>query len=87
MIEKYAGKNNSKYKIFITNKIIPSIELNKYINKTSKVLIITDSGIPKKYIKALKVKIKNAKVYYLHTIPQGRHQNHLRFFKKLLKNL
>ena len=62
MIEKYAGKNNSKYKIFITNKIIPSIELNKYINKTSKVLIITDSGIPKKYIKALKVKIKNARV-------------------------
>ena len=82
MIEKYAGKNNSKYKIFITNKIIPSIELNKYINKTSKVLIITDSGIPKKYIQALKVKIKNAKVY-LHTIPQGEASKSFKIFQEM----
>ena len=86
MIEKYAGKNNSKYKIFITNKIIPSIELNKYINKTSKVLIITDSGIPKKYIKALKVKIKNAKVY-LHTIPQGEASKSFKIFQEIIKKL
>ena len=86
MIEKYAGKNKSKYKIFITNKIIPSIELNKYINKTSKVLIITDSGIPKKYIKALKVKIKNAKVY-LHTIPQGEASKSFKIFQEIIKKL
>ena len=86
MIEKYAGKNNSKYKIFITNKIIPSIELNKYINKTSKVLIITDSGIPKKYIKALKVKIKNARVY-LHTIPQGEASKSFKIFQEIIKKL
>ena len=86
MIEKYAGKNNSKYKIFITNKIIPSIELNKYINKTSKVLIITDSGIPKKYIQALKVKIKNAKVY-LHTIPQGEASKSFKIFQEIIKKL
>ena len=38
MIEKYAGKGSSKYKIFITNKTIPSGELNKNINKNCKVL-------------------------------------------------
>ena len=61
MIEKYAGKGSSKYKIFITNKTIPSSELNKNINKNCKVLIVTDSGIPMKYIRALKDQIKNAK--------------------------
>ena len=70
MIERYAGKGISRYKIVITDKSIPSLELNKNISKNSKVLIITDSGIPKNYIKALKDKIKKSEVY-THIIKKG----------------
>tara|TARA_B100001741_G_scaffold134395_1_gene110706 strand:- start:42 stop:1106 length:1065 start_codon:yes stop_codon:yes gene_type:complete len=70
MIERYAGKGISRYKIVITDKSIPSLELNKNISKNSKVLIITDSGIPKNYIKALKDKIKKSEVY-IHIIKKG----------------
>ena len=86
MIEKYAGKGSSKYKIFITNKTIPSSELNKNINKNCKVLIVTDSGIPKKYIRALKDQIKNAKIY-LHTIPEGETSKSFKIYQEIIKKL
>ena len=86
MIEKYAGKGSSKYKIFITNKIIPSNELNKNINQNSKILIVTDSGIPKKFIKELKDQIKNSKVY-LHTIPHGEASKSFKIYQEIIKKL
>ena len=86
MIEKYAGKGSSKYKIYITNKIIPSSEINKNINKNCKVLIVTDSGIPKKYIKGLKNQIKNSKIY-LHTIPQGEASKSFKIYQEIIKKL
>ena len=86
MIEKYAGKGSSKYKIFITNKTIPSGELNKNINKNCKVLIVTDSGIPKKYIRALKNQIKNAKIY-LHIIPEGETSKSFKIYQEIIKKL
>ena len=86
MIETYAGKGNSKYKIFITNKTIPSAELNKNLNKSSKLLIITDSGIPKKYIKALIDRIKNPKVY-VHTIVKGETSKSFRTYQKIITKL
>ncbi|MBF27277.1 MAG: 3-dehydroquinate synthase [Flammeovirgaceae bacterium] len=86
VIETYAGKGNTKYKIFITNKIIPSAEINKSINITSKILIITDSGIPKKYIKDLKNQIKNPKVY-LHTIVQGEASKSFKTYQEIIKKL
>ena len=48
------GKGESKYEIHISTKSLPKQTLNKHINKESKVMIITDSGIPKKYLKELK---------------------------------
>ena len=86
MIKKYAGKGSSKYKIFITNKTIPSSELNKNINKNCKVLIVTDSGIPKKYIRALKNQIKNAKIY-LHIIPEGETSKSFKIYQEIIKKL
>ena len=86
MIETYTGKGNTKYKIFITNKTIPLAEINKSINITSKILIITDSGIPKKYIKDLKNQIKNPKVY-LHTILQGEASKSFKTYQEIIKKL
>ena len=86
MIERYAGKGISRYKIFITSKAIPSSKLNAGINKHAKVLIISDSGIPNNYVKALKNKIKNSKVY-LHTIKKGEASKSFKTYKDILATL
>ena len=49
-----AGKGDNKYNIHISNKKIPKNILNKFLSKKNKVLIISDSGVPKEYIKNLK---------------------------------
>ena len=86
MIERYAGKGISRYKIVITDKSIPSLELNKNISKNSKVLIITDSGIPKNYIKALKDQIKKSEVY-IHIIKKGETSKSFSTYKEILAEL
>jgi hypothetical protein len=43
-----AGKGNSKYKIHITVKSLHKSEINRQIGLNNKVLIVGDSGIPKK---------------------------------------
>ena len=58
MAEILAGKGKSKYKIHITGKSLPKSEINRQIGLNNKVLIVTDSGIPKTYIKELR-KIAN----------------------------
>ena len=47
MAEISAGKGKSKYKIHITGKSLPNSEINRHIGLNNKVLIVTDSGIPK----------------------------------------
>ena len=86
MIEIFAGKGSSKYKICITNKSIPKKELNKNIKKNAKILIITDSGIPKKYIKSLKNSISN-KVVKVHTIKNGENAKSFKTFEEIVKVL
>ena len=56
-----AGKGESKYNIHISNKKIPKNVLNKILSTKNKVLIITDSGVPKQYLKSL---IKDIKKFY-----------------------
>ena len=51
MIELSAGKANTKYKIYISNTTLTKKVLSRNIDKDKKILIITDSGNPKKYIK------------------------------------
>ena len=52
-----AGKGQSRYDIHISKNISESV-LNKQLGNKNKVLIITDNGVPKKYIKELKNKLK-----------------------------
>ena len=56
----------SSYDIVIENNAINNI--NKYLNLSNKVLIVTDDGIPEIYIKTVKNQIKNC---YVYTIKQG----------------
>ena len=53
-----AGKGQSRYDIHINKNISKSI-LNKHLGNKNKVLIVSDNGVPKKYIKELKNKINN----------------------------
>ena len=70
MVDLYAGKGASRYRICITDKALPKNLLNKYIDRKAKVFIVTDSGVPKAYIKNLKQIIKASSVY-IHEIKNG----------------
>ena len=48
MIELSAGKKTTKYKIYISKTAPNKKVLNQNIEKEKKILVITDSGIPKK---------------------------------------
>ena len=48
-----AGKGESKYNIHISNKKVPKNVLNKILSTKNKVLIVTDIGVPKEYLKSL----------------------------------
>ena len=86
MIEIFAGKGLSKYKICITSGSIPKKELNKNIKKNAKVLIITDSGVPKKYVKSLKDNLVNKKVL-VQVIKKGENAKSFKNFQEIIKVL
>ena len=57
------GKGETKYNIHISGNNFPKAILNKHLKNKNKILIITDDGIPKNYIKKLKNKnINNLKL-------------------------
>ena len=80
------GKGESKYEIHISTKSLPKQTLNKQINKESKVMIITDSGVPKKYLKELK-KIINNKNINIFTIDSGEKSKSFGVYKKIIDEL
>jgi 3-dehydroquinate synthase len=86
MIKLYAGKGNSKYKICITDKALPKNELNEFIGKQAKVLIVTDSGVPNTYIRNLRQLIKNSRVY-VHKINEGEKAKSFKNYQQILKKL
>ena len=49
-----AGKSSSRYQIHIKGNSFPKTIFNQTISKGNKVLIITDTGIPKKHVKKIK---------------------------------
>ena len=86
MVEIFAGKGKSKYKIYITDGKLSKAKIFNEISFQKKVLIITDSGIPKKYIKELKASIKNKNISVL-TLGQGEKSKSFECYKKVLKKL
>ena len=86
MTEISAGKDKSKYKIHITGKSLPKSEINRQIGLNNKVLIVTDSGIPKTYIKELRKIIKNKNVNVI-TLGQGEKSKSFSSYQKILNKL
>ncbi len=81
-----AGKGESKYNIYISNKKIPKNVLNKIISSKNKVLIITDSGVPKQYLKNLKNDISTKNQYSL-ILAKGEISKSFESYQKILNRL
>ena len=81
-----AGKGKSKYNIHIVEKELSKNLINKYLNKSSKILIVTDSGIPKKYLRHLKSKINNKRVH-IFTLPKGEKSKSYNTYKIIINKL
>jgi len=81
-----AGKGSSKYQIHIKGKKFSKAIFNKDIGKNNKVLIITDSGVPKKHIRKIKDIITCKKINVL-TLNQGEKSKSLASFQKIMNML
>ena len=81
-----AGKGDSRYAIHITNKEISKTILNNYLLKENKVLIITDSGVPKKYLSNLKKDIKVKNLYSL-TLNKGEKSKSFKSYQNIINKL
>ena len=55
------GKGSSKYEVIISKNALTKFNLAPQIKSSKNILIVTDSGIPKKYIKELRTKIGHNK--------------------------
>ena len=81
------GKGSSKYEVIISKNALTKSNLTPQIKSSKNILIVTDSGIPKKYIKELKAKINNNKNIYTHELPQGETSKSANEYLNLLEKL
>ena len=80
------GKGETKYNIHISGNNFPKTVLNKHLKNKNKILIITDDGIPKNYIKKLKNIINNKKVY-IFSLKSGEKSKSFSSYQKILNKL
>ncbi len=81
------GKGSSKYEVIISKNALTKSNLAPQIKSSKNILIVTDSGIPKKYIKELRAKISNNKNIYTHELPQGETSKSANEYLNLLEKL
>ena len=81
------GKGSSRYEVIISKNALTKFNLASQIKSSKNILIVTDSGIPKKYIKELKAKISNNKNIYTHELPQGETSKSANEYLNLLEKL
>ena len=80
------GKKNSQYDVVIARNAITKIRLSKHLKSKNKILVITDSGIPSKYIRELKNLLSFKKQLHFHEIPCGEKSNHFQRSSKFKKS-
>jgi len=80
------GKGEVKYNIHISGNNFPKAILNKHLKNKNKILIITDDGIPKNYIKKLK-NIINDKNVYIFSLKSGEKSKSFSSYQKILNKL
>ena len=81
-----AGKGHTKYNIHLSNKKISKNILNKFLSNKNKVLIITDSGVPKKFLRSLKKDI-NTKYQYSMILEKGEKSKSFKTYQYILNRL
>ena len=81
------GKGSSEYEVIISKNALTKSNLAPQIKSSKNILIVTDSGIPKKYIKELRTKISNNKNIYTHELPQGETSKSANEYLNLLEKL
>ena len=81
------GKGSSRYEVIISKNALTKSNLAPQIKSSKNILIVTDSGIPKKYIKELRAKIDNNKNIYTHELPQGETSKSANEYLNLLEKL
>ena len=70
------------YNIFLKRNALK--EIDKYLNLSRKVLIVTDSGVPKEYAETVKEKCSQGHII---TIPMGEESKNLNNFSSLLEEM
>jgi 3-dehydroquinate synthase len=81
------GKGSSKYEVIISKNALTKSNLAPQIKSSKNILIVTDSGIPKKYIKELRTKIGHNKNIYTHELPKGETSKSANEYLNLLEKL
>ena len=82
------GKSLSKYNVVISKNAITQKNLIAGLKAKNKILVITDSGIPKSFINDLKNTIKKSKkMVYFHEIKEGEKSKSFSTYSKILSKL
>src|SRR6056300_1307741 len=82
-----AGKGSSKYNIVIAKNALSQKNLMPALSAKNKVLVVTDSGIPKSYINNLKKIIKSKKKIFTYQIAKGEKSKSFATYSKILSKL
>ena len=81
------GKKPTNYEVEILDKPISKNKLSSAIKSYNKILIVTDDGLPKKYLAEIKKLIPKSKKVYVYSLPAGEKSKSLKSFNLILENL
>ena len=81
------GKKPTNYEVEILDKPISKNKLSSAIKSYNKILIVTDDGLPKKYLAEIKKLIPKSKKVYIYSLPAGEKSKSLKSFNLILENL
>ena len=81
------GKKPTNYEVEILDKPISKRNISLAIKPYNKILIVSDDGIPKKYLLEIKKLISNSKKVHVYILPAGEKSKSLKSFNLILENL
>ena len=81
------GKVPSKYNVVIAKNALTKSNLLSHIKTKNKVFIVTDSGVPKKYLNEVKEILKDKKKFYVHVLEKGEQSKSFSSFMTIQEKL
>ena len=81
------GKKNLDYEVVIAKNAISKTRLSSHLKSNNKIFVVTDSGIPKKFIKELKSTLGFNKQVYFYVIPCGEKSKSFSTYISILEKL